>query len=125
MLTSSVHNAWMRTVAGRLEVDYRYSKKIVYNNFPWPDASEVQKAAIEKTAQAILDTRAKYADCTMAQLYSETAYLFPELVKAHEANDAAVMAAYEFNSGMEESEIMAELFKMYEKLQFAANRPKI
>ena len=116
VLTSSVHNAWMRTVCGRLKSDYRYSKDVVYNNFPWPSPSDEQKAAIEKTAQAILDTRAKYADCTMAQLYGETAYLFPELVKAHEANDKAVMAAYGFDMKMSESECVAELFRMYEKL---------
>jgi hypothetical protein len=116
VLTSSVHNAWMRTVCGRLKSDYRYSKDVVYNNFPWPSPSDEQKAAIEKTAQAILDARAKYADCTMAQLYGENAYLFPELVEAHGANDAAVMAAYGFNPKMGESEIVAELFKLYETL---------
>jgi len=116
ILTSSVHNAWMRAVCGRLESRYRYSKDIVYNNFPWSNPTDTQKTKIEQTAQAILDARAKYADCTLAQLYGENAYLFPELVKAHKENDKAVMAAYGFDPKMSETEIVAELFKMYEKL---------
>ncbi len=116
ILTSSVHNAWMRAVCGRLESRYRYSKDIVYNNFPWSNPTDTQKTKIEQTAQAILDARAKYADCTLAQLYGENAYLFPELVKAHKENDKAVMAAYGFDQKMSETEIVAELFKMYEKL---------
>jgi hypothetical protein len=106
----------MRVVCGRLEMRYRYSVNIVYNNFPWCTPTEEQKTKIEATAQAILDARAKYADCTLAQLYGENSYLFPELVKAHEANDKAVMAAYGFKPSMTESEIVAELFKLYEKL---------
>ncbi len=116
ILTSSVHMAWMRTVCGRLEMRYRYSKDIVYNNFPWCNPTDEQKAKIEKTAQAILDARAKYPDCSLAQLYGENAFLFPELVKAHQANDRAVMEAYGFTKDITESEIVAELFKMYEKL---------
>jgi type I restriction-modification system DNA methylase subunit len=116
ILTSSVHNAWMRAVCGRLESRYRYSKDIVYNNFPWSNPTDTQKTKIEQTAQAILDARAKYADCTLAQLYGENAYLFPELVKAHKENDKAVMAAYGFSQKMSEAEIVAELFRMYEKL---------
>ncbi len=116
VLSSCIHNAWMRTVGGRLKSDYRYSKDIVYNNFPWPNPTKEQKAKIESTAQAILDARAKYAECTLAQLYSENVYLFPDLIKAHEANDKAVMQAYGLNPAMTESEIVSELFKMYEKL---------
>ena len=116
ILTSSVHMAWMRVVAGRLKSDYRYSKDIVYNNFPWCNPTDEQKAKIEKTAQAILDARAKYPDCSLAQLYGENAFLFPELVKAHQANDRVVMEAYGFAKDITESEIVAELFKMYEKL---------
>ena len=120
VLTSIVHMAWMRTVAGRLKSDYRYSKDIVYNNFPWPSVETQNFASlqnrIEQTAQAILDARTQYADCTLAQLYGENAYLFPELVKAHEDNDKAVMNAYGFPLTMSESEIVAELFKMYQKL---------
>ncbi|MBQ4555813.1 MAG: class I SAM-dependent DNA methyltransferase [Spirochaetaceae bacterium] len=116
ILTSSVHMAWMRVVCGRLETRYRYSKDIVYNNFPWCNPTDEQRAKIEKTAQAILDARAKYPDCSLAQLYGENAFLFSELVKAHQANDRAVMEAYGFSKDMTESEIVAELFKMYEKL---------
>ncbi len=116
VLSSCIHNAWMRTVGGRLKSDYRYSKDIVYNNFPWPNPTKEQKAKIESTAQAILDARAKYAECTLAQLYSENVYLFPDLIKAHEANDKAVMQAYGLNPAMTESEIVSELFKMYEKM---------
>ena len=89
---------------------------MVYNTFPWCNPTEEQKEAIEKTAQAILDARAKYADCTLAQLYGESAFLFPELVKAHQANDAAVLKAYGFKTDMSEADIVAELFKRYEEL---------
>ena len=119
VLNSSVHNTWLRTVGGRMKSDYRYSKDIVYNNFPWCNPSDEQKAKIEQTAQGILDARAKYADCTLSQLYGENAYLFPELVKAHEANDKAVKQAYGFNLKMPESEIVAELFKLYENLSYS------
>jgi hypothetical protein len=108
--------SWMRAVCGRLKSDYRITKDNVYNNFPWCNPTDEQKAKIEKTAQAILDARAKYPDCSLAQLYGENAFLFPELVKAHQENDRAVMEAYGFSSKMTESEIVAELFKMYEKL---------
>ena len=128
VLTSSVHMAWMRTVCGRLEMRYSYSNTIVYNNFPWPEvlleseelarrkmhASRV-RSDIEHTAQAILDARAKYPDSSLADLYDET--LMPtELRKAHKENDKAVLSAYGFNLKMTEAEIVAELFKMYEKL---------
>ena len=115
VLTSNVHMAWMRAVAGRLEMRYRYSKDIVYNNFPWPNSTEEQKKKIEQTAQAILDARAKYTDCSLADLYDETV-MPPELRKAHQANDRAVMTAYGFSTKMTESECVAELFKMYEEL---------
>ena len=121
VLTSSVHMAWMRTVGGRLESRYRYSKDIVYNNFPWCEPTKIQKVRIERTSQAILDVRAKYADCTLAQLYGENAYLFPELVDAHKENDKAVMDAYGFNDEMSESEIVAELFMMYESTKRCRN----
>ncbi|MBP5435648.1 methylase, partial [bacterium] len=114
VLTSSVHNAWMRAVAGRLKSDYRYSPA-VYNNFPWCDPTDVQKAKIEKTAQAILDARAKYPDSSLADLYDETT-MPPDLRKAHKENDKAVLAAYSFDPKMSEAEIVAELFRMYEKL---------
>ena len=115
ILTSSVHNAWMRVVAGRLKSDYRYSKDVVYNNFSWPDATEEQKAKIEKTAQAILDARQVYPNASMADLYGNLV-LFPDLLKAHRANDAAVLEAYGFPKDAPESDIVARLFKMYQEL---------
>ena len=115
VLTSNVHMAWMRVVCGRLEMRYRYSKDIVYNNFPWCQPTEEQKARIEATAQAILDARAKYPDCSLADLYDEVT-MPPELRKAHQENDRAVMAAYGFSTKMTESECVAELFKMYQAL---------
>lgn len=115
ILTSNVHMAWMRAVCGRLEMRYRYSGSIVYNNFPWCTPTDEQKTKIEQTAQAILDARAKYPDCSLADLYDET--LMPvELRKAHQENDKAVMVAYGFPVKMTESACVAELFKMYEKL---------
>lgn len=115
VLTSSVHMAWMRAVCGRLEMRYRYSKDIVYNNFPWCNPTDTQKTKIEAAAQVILDARALYPDCFLADLYDET--VMPgELRKAHQENDRAVMSAYGFNAKLSESEIVAELFKMYEKL---------
>ena len=115
VLTSLVHMAWMRAVAGRLKSDYRYSKEIVYNNFPWCEPTDAQKAKIEQTAQAILDTRAKYPDSSLADLYDET--LMPnDLRKAHAANDKAVMTAYGFAPKLTEAEIVAELFALYGKM---------
>ena len=116
ILTSNVHMAWMRAVCGRLEMRYRYSKDIVYNNFPWPKPTAKQKEKIEKTAQGILDARAKYPNSSLADLYDETT-MPPELVKAHQANDRAVMEAYKFWGKLNsESECVAELMEMYQKL---------
>jgi hypothetical protein len=115
VITSNVHNDWMRAVCGRLEMSYRYSNTIVYNNFPWPNPTEKQKAKIEQTAQAILDARAKYPDCSLADLYDEAA-MPPELRKAHQENDRAVMAAYGFGLTLSENEIVAELFRLYKEL---------
>lgn len=116
VLMSNVHNSWMRIVSGRIKSDYRYSVKIVYNNFPWPNPTKEQKDKIEKTAQAILDARALYPDSSLADLYDEL--IMPvELRKAHQANDVAVMEAYGFNwKIMTESECAAELMKMYQLL---------
>ena len=94
---------------------YSYSNTIVYNNFPWPNPSDEQKAKIEQTAQAILDARAKYQDSSLADLYDEVT-MPPELRKAHQENDRAVMAAYGFSTKISESECVAELFKMYQEL---------
>ncbi len=115
VLTSNVHMAWMRAVAGRLKSDYRYSKDIVYNNFPWCEPSAEQKAKIEQTAQGILDARAKYPDCSLADLYDETT-MPPDLRRAHQLNDFAVMAAYGFAKNITESECVAALMKMYRAL---------
>ena len=145
ILTSSVHMAWMRAVCGRLKSDYRYSNTIVYNNFPWPQQFKIDNSKLKmengkwtlsgedlpadkkelsifhsqlsiiNTAQAILDARAKYPDSSLADLYDET-LMPPELRKAHQANDRAVMAAYGFSTKMTESECVAELFKLYESL---------
>ncbi len=116
ILTSNVHNAWIRAICGRLEMRYRYSANIVYNNFPWCEPTEEQKAKIEETAQAILDARALYPDCSLADLYDELT-MPPELRRAHQLNDKAVMEAYEFWGKINtESECVAELMKMYQKL---------
>ena len=116
ILTSNVHMAWMRTVCGRLKSDYRYAKDIVYNNFPWPTPTEAQKAKIEQTAQAILDARSLYPDSSLADLYDEVT-MPPELRKAHQANDRAVMQAYGFQvKDFTESDCVAELFKLYKSL---------
>ena len=115
ILISNVHMAWMRAICMRMKSDYSYSRDIVYNNFPWCNPTAEQKSKIEETAQAILDARAKYPDSSLADLYDET-LMPPELRKAHQANDRAVMAAYGFNTKMTESECVAELFNLYEKL---------
>ena len=93
VITSSTHMAWMRTVAGRLEMRYRYSAQIVYNNFPWPNPTPAQKEKIEHTAQAILDARELYPEASLADLYDELT-MPPDLRKAHQANDKAVWEAY-------------------------------
>lgn len=119
VLMSNIHNAWMRLVAGRLKSDYRYSKDIVYNNFPWPDATDAQKSKIEQTAQGILDARALYPDSSLADLYDELT-MPPELRKAHQKNDQAVLAAYGIKKGdaaySSESACVAELMRRYQAL---------
>jgi len=116
VLISNVHMAWMRAVCGRIKSDYRYSNDVVYNNFPWPTPTDAQKAKIEQTAQAILDARALYPDASLAELYDETT-MPPELRKAHQQNDRAVMQAYGFSvKDMTESKCVAELMRMYQTL---------
>ena len=115
IITSSVHMAWMRAVCGRLEMRYSYSNTIVYNNFPWPIPSESLRAKTEQTAKSILDARALYPNSSLADLYDDLT-MPVALRKAHQANDAAVLEAYGFPKGISESEIVAELFKMYQKL---------
>ena len=116
VLTSNVHMAWIRAVCGRIKSDYRYSNDIVYNNFPWPDPTEAQRQKIEQTAQGILDARALYPDCSLADLYDE-ATMPPELRTAHQKNDRAVMEAYGFWGKLNsESACVAELMKLYQQL---------
>lgn len=123
ILTSNVHMAWMRAVCGRLKSDYRYSKDIVYNNFPWCNPTDEQKAKIEKTAQEILNAREKHPNSSLADLYNDLT-MPPELRKAHQENDKVVMEAYGFKKKDEngktrwlsESETVAELMKMYQEL---------
>ena len=115
LLESNVHSFWVKTVAGRLEMRYRYSPS-VYNNFPWPsNLTEAQKAKIEKTAQGILDARALFPDSSLADLYDNLT-MPPELRRAHRANDAAVLEAYGFPKDASEPDIVARLFKMYQEL---------
>ena len=116
VLMSLLHNYWMRVTCGRIKSDFRYSNTIVYNNFPWPTPTPEQKARIEATAQAILDARAHYPDCSLADMYGEKSILFTELRRAHQENDRAVMAAYGFSAQMTEAECVAELFRMYQQL---------
>lgn len=115
VLTSNVHMAWMRAVCGRLKSDYSYSNTIVYNNFPWCNPTEEQRQKIETTAQAILDARAKYPDCSLADLYDEVTMPI-ELRRAHQANDRAIMAAYGFPTTMTESDCVARLLEMYQQI---------
>ena len=116
VLTSNVHMAWLRTVGGRLKSDYRYTGSVVYNTFPWCNPTPEQKSKIEKTALRILAARAMYPDSSLAELYDELT-MPPELRKAHQANDRAVMEAYGFWGKLNsESECVAELMRMYQQL---------
>ena len=115
IICSNVHNAWMRVVAGRLKNDYRYAPSVYYN-FPMPSPTEEQKQRIEQTAQAIIDARKLYPNKSLADMYGENMYLYPELLSAHQDNDRAVMQAYGFNvKTMTESQCVAELFKLYKE----------
>jgi len=116
VLTSNVHMSWMRAVCGRLKSDYRYSKDIVYNNFPWPSPTQEQRKKIESTAEGILQARALYPDSSLADLYDPLT-MPPELRKAHTANDRAVMQAY----GMpiketDEAACVAWLMRLYQEM---------
>ena len=122
ILTSNVHMAWLCVVAGRLGDGYRYSKDIVYNNFPWPVPTEQQRQKIEQTAQAVLDARRLYSGASLGDMYSNLD-LFAELKKAHQANDRAVMEAYGMWGKVNgESDIVAWLFRMYEELTKSENK---
>lgn len=119
ILESGIHMAWMRTVCGRMKSDYSYSVNIVYNNFPWPEPTVAQRQKIEATAQAILDARNLYPGSSLADLYKE-ALMPPELRKAHQQNDMAVLAAYGIKKGDpaygSESACVAFLMKRYQEL---------
>jgi hypothetical protein len=116
ILSSSIHNAWMRTVCGRLESRYRYSKDIVYNNYPWPEnPTDKQRANVEAKAQAVLDARAKYPDSSLADLYDPLT-MPPELVKAHEQLDKAVEQCYRSKPFESDRERVEYLFQLYEQL---------
>lgn len=104
----------MRIVAGRLKSDYSYSIQIVYNNFVWPDPTAEQKSQVKRCAQAVLDARKNYEDCSLAQMYDpDNAWMFPDLIAAHNDLDAAVEAAYGVDFGGDEEKIVAHLFKLY------------
>lgn len=113
ILESIIHMYWTKAFCGRMKSDYRYSNTIVYNTFPWPKTSESEKKLIEKTAQAILDARELYPDCSLSDLYDPLT-MPEELKKAHRENDNAVMDAYGLDKDLSESEIIAELLKMYQ-----------
>jgi hypothetical protein len=117
LISSNVHNAWMRVVAGRLESRYRYAPSVFYN-FPMPKPTEEQRKKIELTAQGIINARSLYADKCLADMYGDKMYLYPELLTAHQQNDRAVMEAYGFpvRSSFTESQCVAELFKLYQEL---------
>ncbi len=115
MLSSTMHNAWMRSVCGRLESRYRYSAGIVYNNFPWPEPTDKQQIAIEAAAQAVLGARTKFPTSSLADLYDPLT-MPPELVKAHQALDRAVDAAYGKTTFKTEAERVAFLFERYQQL---------
>lgn len=115
ILTSSFHMAWMRVVCGRLKSDYRYSALLVYNNFPWPHSTEKQKEIIEKSAQRVLEIREKFLDNSFADLYDPN-FMPPELLKAHQSLDIVVNEAYGGHKFSYESEIVAYLMQLYQKL---------
>lgn len=117
VLISNVHMAWMRAFTGRLEMRYQYSASVVYNNFPWCNPTAEQKKKIEQTAQNILKARSLYPNSTLSDLYNSDMWLYPELLKAHQENDRAVMQAYGFDiKTTTESSCVAELMKMYQRL---------
>jgi len=125
VLSSNVHNSWMRAVCGRMKSDYQYSASIVYNSFPWPETNEAQEATIAKLAESVLAARKLHGDSTLAQMYHPQ-YMHQELTRAHRALDHAVSRLYGFEAGsMTEAECVAELMKRYQVLtQDIALSPK-
>lgn len=118
ILSSNVHNSWMRVVAGRMKSDYQYSASVVYNNFPWPEVTEQQVAEIEKASRAILAAREKHPNVSLANMYKGNNFLlFGDLKTAHDNLNKLVMKAYGFSvKDMTESMCVAELMKMYQKM---------
>lgn len=115
VLTSNLHMLWNSTICGRLGESFRYSAKIVYNNFPWCNPNEMQKKSIEKTAQAIIDARNLYSDTSFADLYNPNT-MPRELLKAHKDNDNAVMNAYGFKDVKSDSDCIIKLLMLYKKI---------
>lgn len=129
VLSSLAHNAWMRVVAGRLKSDYRYSKELVYNCFPWPSPNEEQRGLIEDRARRVLESRAAHEGRTLTQMYDGISPMpqnptkadlkkyelaeYADLLAAHKALDAAVEAAYGVDFDGDEEKIVAHLFKLY------------
>ena len=125
ILTSTMHMAWTRYVCGRLELRYRYSKDIVYNNFPWPEPSDKLRAEIETAAQAVLDARAAFPDASLADLYDPLS-MPPDLAKAHARLDRQVERAYgkSFESDAERVAFLFERYRELTKDLFDAPAPK-
>lgn len=115
VVTSTMHMAWVRAVCGRLKSDYRYSAGIVYNNFPWPEPTDKQAAAIEAAAQEVLNARAIFKTSSLADLYGLDS-MPPELVKAHNKLDRAVDVAYGKTGFGREAERVIFLFELYKKI---------
>ncbi|MGV9189449.1 class I SAM-dependent DNA methyltransferase [Arcanobacterium canis] len=114
ILMSRAHNAWMRTIGGRLKSDYRYANTLVYNTFVFPHLSPAEEVIIAQAGQAVLDARALYPGATLADLYNpDNDWLYPELDKAHKALDAVVESAYGLTPGLDEKDIVAHLFTLY------------
>ena len=117
ILSSNVHMYWMKLLCGRMKSDFRYANGLVYNTLPWPNVSNEQYEKISETAKAIVEARKLYPGSTLADLYNpKNEWMYPQLFDAHKKNDKAVMEAYGFDLNMTESEIVAELFKMYEQI---------
>ena len=116
VLTSRVHMSWVRRVAGRLEMRYRYGNTVVYNTFVWPRPSEKVRAKIERSAEAILEARANHPECSYADLYDDNV-MPADLRKAHNENDAAVCEAYGWPEDLSELDIVARLFVMYNEMK--------
>ena len=115
ILSSTMHNAWVRYTCGRLESRYRYSASLVYNNFPWPESpTDKQRNAIETAAQGVLDARAQFPDASLADLYDPLT-MPPALVKAHQKLDTAVDAAYGKKGFRNDAERVAFLFALYQR----------